>query len=146
MIIVKKQNIALFYDRANRIRENLVHPLISVPIDLGERNLARMVMKQRPEDRVGEAVVVLVCEVVGDEDGDRRVFVPELGLDGFLFLGRYFQALTKENSQLNQIAGSESVLVTPTRPSNPGERHLLLQPRQRRYEPPRRHRKLPSIV
>ncbi len=92
MIVVKEKDIALLHNRADRIREDLVHSLIRVPIDLRKRYLARMVVKKRPKDRVGEAVVVLVCEVVGDKDRDRGVFVPELGLDGFLFLGGYLQA------------------------------------------------------
>ncbi|CRK33032.1 hypothetical protein BN1708_005977 [Verticillium longisporum] len=77
VIVVDPDQIAVLDVLDDRLGEEAVDLLVRSPGALVKGNLAGVVVEEGPEDRVGEAVVVAVGEVVVDEDGVGAVFVLE---------------------------------------------------------------------
>ena len=93
---------------------------VSEPVALVEIHFSGVIMEKGPEDRVGEAVVVLVCDIVVEIDGQA----------GILF----HEPLVDDGAVL---VGDEEA-----RPSNPSKVDGSLEAREGRYETSRGHFKV----
>lgn len=87
----------------NGLSEGVVRLPVGLPIFLFEVHLSGVVVEERPKDRVAEAVVVSVCDVIVEIDGLAGVLLHQPLVDDGAILWR--------NEE--------------TRPANPGEGHGL---------------------
>jgi hypothetical protein len=78
MVIMHPDKVPVLCYLANSFRECLVGLIICFPVLLVEINFARMVMKQRPKDRVAETVVMHISYFVLQENGHTRMLILKL--------------------------------------------------------------------
>ena len=69
MIILNPNHIPLAYEPVDDLCEPHVGLSISQPVVLVKVHLARVIMEEGPEDRVGEPVVMPISELVREVDG-----------------------------------------------------------------------------
>lgn len=120
MVVVHPDQVVVVHDLGNLVGERLVGLVVRQPRILVEIDLARVVMEQRPQDRVAEPVVVQVRDLVGQENGHRVELLQQILLHLLLLVVRDLQP----------------------GPSEPLKSICLLQPLQRRHQPSGRHRVL----
>lgn len=117
VVVLDPDHVARLELGTDGLGEAEVGLAVGVPVCLLEVHLAGVVVEERPENGVGEAVVVAVCELVVEIDCLAGVLLHEPAVDDLAVL----------------------LWDVEARPADPGEVELLLAARERRDEAARAH-------